>query len=104
MTTNIIQFPTQQIDIPFSPELQAVTAAVDNLSEEDTDLLFSYLWAMGYGETTPAPTSWIESKKNTITKPASVGLVMPDKTGKPSLNPVKSGLKYVWTLILIGKK
>jgi len=57
MIDNIIQFPTPQIDVPYSPELQAVTAAVDKLSEDDTDLLFSYLWAMGYGETTPAPTS-----------------------------------------------
>jgi hypothetical protein len=48
---NIIQFPTQQIETVFSPELQAVFDLVDNLTDDETDDLFSYLWAMGYGAT-----------------------------------------------------
>jgi hypothetical protein len=55
--TNIINFPIQQIDAPYSPALQKVIALVDKLSDEDTDELFSHLWSMGYGEITPAPTS-----------------------------------------------
>jgi hypothetical protein len=50
MTDTIIQFPIPQIEIVFSPALRAVTDAVDELSDDDTDKLFSYLWAMGYGQ------------------------------------------------------
>ncbi len=57
MKDNVIQFPIQQIDIPYSPALQKVMALVDDLSDDDTDLLFSDLWAMGYGEATSAPTN-----------------------------------------------
>ncbi|WP_031437024.1 hypothetical protein [Methylobacter tundripaludum] len=46
MKDNIIKFPIPEV---YSPALQAVTNAVDELSDEDTDKLFSYLWAMGYG-------------------------------------------------------
>jgi hypothetical protein len=55
--TNIINFPAQQIETVFSPALQAVFDLVDNLTNEETDDLFGYLWAMGYGEITPAPTN-----------------------------------------------
>jgi hypothetical protein len=48
MKNNIIKLPMPEV---YSPALQAVTDAVDKLSDEDTDKLFSYLWAMGYGET-----------------------------------------------------
>lgn len=46
MTDNIIKFPIPEV---YSLAVQAVTDAVDKLSDEDTDKLFSYLWAMGYG-------------------------------------------------------
>jgi hypothetical protein len=47
MKNNIIKLPVPEV---YSPALQAVTDVVDKLSDEDTDLLFSYLWAMGYGQ------------------------------------------------------
>jgi predicted AAA+ superfamily ATPase len=57
MKNNVIQFPFQHIDVPYSPALQKVVALVDDLSDEDTDELFSHLWAMGYGEVTSPPTN-----------------------------------------------
>lgn len=57
MTSNIIEFPVPENSIPawqvepeYSPALKAVIALVNDLSDEDTDELFSFLWAMGYGE------------------------------------------------------
>jgi hypothetical protein len=55
--TNIIYFPVQQTETVFSPALQVVFDLVDDLTDEETDDLFSYLWSMGYGETTPAPAN-----------------------------------------------
>lgn len=51
MNDNIINFPAPQVEVIYSPALQKVIAMVDDLSDEDTDLLFSNLWAMGYGAT-----------------------------------------------------
>jgi len=69
--SKIIKFPTVQAEQVYSAGMQAVldateqvyrpeylTAlkAIDDLTDEETDDLFSYLWGMGYGEIT-APTN-----------------------------------------------
>ncbi|MDD5276082.1 MAG: hypothetical protein PHR16_08375 [Methylovulum sp.] len=50
MTTNIIQFPKIADETPDSAALMLAKDAIDKLTDEEADDLFSYLWAMGYGE------------------------------------------------------
>ena len=55
MTTNIIYLPAATAEIadetPDSPALIIAKDAISNLTDDEVDELFSYLWAMGYGET-----------------------------------------------------
>jgi len=53
MITNIINFPATEIEgeTPDSPALILAKDAISNLTDDEVDELFSYLWAMGYGDT-----------------------------------------------------
>jgi hypothetical protein len=53
MTTNIINFPATEVadETADSPALIIAKEAISNLTDDEVDELFSYLWAMGYGDT-----------------------------------------------------
>jgi hypothetical protein len=50
MNDNIIKFPKIADEALDSPALILAKDAIDHLTDEETEDLFGYLWAMGYGE------------------------------------------------------
>jgi hypothetical protein len=53
MADNIIQFPVPEVEEPYSTEYEAVLNAVDELTWDEREDLFCYLWFNGH-----APVSY----------------------------------------------